>query len=115
MYPHNLSLVIPVCAAGTVVQMICVKQFYRAVRPHTAVYEALVALWLFALLQWISIVTNFNIQVLGYVDSRCKNHDPKREGGTRGFVDMHLTSIAAILPYMCIANRVEYSLRRHAH
>ncbi|CAC5411581.1 unnamed protein product [Mytilus coruscus] len=41
-----------VYAAGTVDQMMCGKQFNRAVRALTVVYEALVALWLSAFFLW---------------------------------------------------------------
>jgi hypothetical protein len=41
-----------VYAAGTVDQMMCGKQFNRAVRAFILVYEALRSLWLSAFFQW---------------------------------------------------------------
>jgi hypothetical protein len=41
-----------VYAAGTVDQMMCGKQFNRAVRVLILVYEALRSLWLLAFFQW---------------------------------------------------------------
>ena len=41
-----------VYAAGTVDQMMCGKQFNRAVRALILVYEALRSLWLSAFIQW---------------------------------------------------------------
>jgi hypothetical protein len=41
-----------VYAAGTVDQMMCGKQFNRAVRALILVYEALRSLWLSAFFQW---------------------------------------------------------------